>query len=202
MARNDINPYRGGGLPGGSDSFQSIQREMNRLFDDVFRGFGMPLSRRLQGEGAGVLQPDVDVSETDKEIRVCADLPGVSDSDVHVELNEDVLNIRADRRQERKEDREDFHVTERSYGTFQRSLRLPSSIDADKVEASFENGVLTVIIPKTEESQRSRRIAVLGRGGPRAGTAQADAGSIGAERDAGAAAGGPEERRDDRPQEA
>ena len=175
MARNDLNPYRGGGLMRGSDPFMSLHREMNRLFDDVFRGFGAPTSSNAQGEQSGVmLQPDIDVSESEQEIKVCADLPGVSENDIHVELNDDVLSIRAERQQERKQENENYHVVERSYGTFQRSLRLPQSIDSEGVAANFENGVLTITVPKSPSSERSRKVQVQGKG-QRAG----DAGGMG-----------------------
>jgi HSP20 family protein len=115
------------------------------------------------GRGA-LLAPHMDVSETDKEIRIQAELPGVSESDIDVSPNEDVLTIRAEKKQERKEDREGVHVSERSYGTFQRSIRLPFQVDAEKVQARFENGVLHVTLPKTAPQERSRKIQIQGGG--------------------------------------
>jgi HSP20 family protein len=153
----------GSGVPAGSDPFMSLHREMNRLFDDVFRGFGLPASASGGGQDSmAVMSPQIDVSESDKEIRICADLPGVREQDVDIRLDENVLTIRAERKQERDEENENYHVIERSHGSFQRSLRLPAGIDAENVDASFENGVLTVRIPKSSEAQRSRRIQIQG----------------------------------------
>jgi HSP20 family protein len=147
---------------GGSDPFLTLHREMNRLFDDVLRGG--PVSSGGQGgsQGGVLLAPHMDVSETDKELRLQAELPGVSESDIEVSLNEDVLTLRAEKKQERKEEREGVHFSERAFGTFQRSLRLPFQVNPDQVQARFENGVLSVILPKTQLQERSRRIQIQG----------------------------------------
>ena len=147
---------------GGSDPFLTLHREMNRLFDDVLRGG--PVSSGGQGgsQGSVLLAPHMDVSETDRELRVQAELPGVSESDIEVSLNEDVLTIRAEKKQERKEEREGVHFSERAFGTFQRSLRLPFQVNPDQVQARFENGVLSVTLPKTQPQERSRRIQIQG----------------------------------------
>jgi HSP20 family protein len=178
MARNPLSPFRSGGLMGGGfggDPFMSLHRQMNRLFDDVLRESTgqMPSSQGQGGEG-GMLMPHMDVSETDKELKVCAELPGVSEKDVDVRLEDDVLVIRAEKKFERKDEKENYHFMERSYGTFQRSLRLPFRVEPDQVQADFNNGVLTVTLPKTRAQDRSRRIQVQGSGQPR-GEAQRDA---------------------------
>ena len=173
MARNPMTPFRpGGGLfPG--DPFLSLHREMNRLFDDVFRGVGLPAASGSQGQGdvGTFVHASMNVSETDKEIRITAELPGVAEQDIDVSLDDDVLTIRGEKKFERKDDKENFHFVERSYGTFQRSLRLPYAVESEQVRASFENGVLTVTVPKTERQERSRRIQVQGQGAPGQGTA-------------------------------
>lgn len=168
MARNPLSPFRSGGLAErggyGGDPFLSLHREMNRLFDDVLRGsFGVPVQSGEQGRG--MMMPHMDVSETENEVRICAELPGVSEKDVDVSLSGDVLTIRGEKKLERKDDTENYHFVERSYGTFQRSLRLPYAVDPDQVQASFENGVLTVTLPKGKEQERSRRIQVIGSNG-------------------------------------
>ena len=99
----------------------------------------------------------MNVSETDKEIRITAELPGVDQNDVDVSLDDDVLTIRGEKKFEQKEEKENFHFVERSYSTFQRSVRLPFPVDPEQVNASFENGVLTVSLPKTAQQERSRR---------------------------------------------
>jgi HSP20 family protein len=163
MARNPLSPYRSGGLSSDySDPFLSLHREMNRLFDDVFRGsFG---GRQIEpGERGGAIMPDIDISERENEVRICAELPGVKQEDVEVTLSDDVLTIRGEKKFERKDEKENYHFMERSYGTFQRSLRIPYSVNPDQVKADFENGVLTVTLPKTPQQEKSRRIQVSGQ---------------------------------------
>ncbi len=145
---------------GGADPFLALHREMNRLFDDVLRG-GSPAAQG-RGQGSVMLAPHMDVSETDKEVRIKAELPGVTEKDIDVSLDDDVLTIRAEKRQERREEREGVHVSERAFGTFQRSIRLPFPVNADQVKAGFENGVLTVTLPKTQPEEKTRRIQVQG----------------------------------------
>jgi HSP20 family protein len=183
MARNPMTPFRPGGgmVPG--DPFLSLHREMNRLFDDVFRGAGLPAAE-TQGQGGGTfVNASMNVSETDKEIRITAELPGVTEQDLDISLDDDVLTIRGEKKFERKDSKENFHFVERSYGTFQRSLRLPYAVNPDQVQASFENGVLTVTVPKTGRQERSRRIQVQGQGmtgqGATGGTGQQSTGPSG-----------------------
>jgi HSP20 family protein len=147
---------------GGGDPFLTLYRQMNRLFDDALRGGLGPSGAQGGSQGGLLLAPDVDVNETDTEVRVTAELPGVSEQDIEVSLREDVLTIRAEKRQERQEERRGVHVSERAYGTFQRELRLPVPVNPDQVQARFENGVLTVTLPKTQPQERSRRIQVRG----------------------------------------
>jgi HSP20 family protein len=152
-----------GGLFGqGADPFLTLHREMNRLFDDVLRG--VPASAGGQGGNRTgmLLAPSVDVTENDKEVRIQAEMPGVSEKDVEVSLDDDVLTIRAEKKQERKEEREGVHFSERAFGTFQRSLRLPFQVNPERVEARFENGVLSVTLPKSPQQERSRRIRIQG----------------------------------------
>ena len=109
-----------------------------------------------------MMMPHMDVSETDQELRICAELPGVNEEDVEVRLEDNVLVIRGEKKFERKEEKENYHFSERSYGTFQRALRLPGAVEPDQVKARFENGVLTVTVPKSEQHERSRRIQIQG----------------------------------------
>jgi HSP20 family protein len=166
MARNPMTPFRPGGGMFPGDPFLSLHREMNRLFDDVFRGTGLPTASGSPGQGdvGNFVNASMNVSETENEIRITAELPGVTEQDIDVSLDADVLTIRGEKKFERKDEKENFHFVERSYGTFQRSLRLPFPLDPDQVQASFENGVLTVTLPKTGRQERSRRIQVQGRG--------------------------------------
>ncbi|QRM36100.1 Hsp20/alpha crystallin family protein [Microvirga sp. VF16] len=163
MARNPLTPFRSGfGLLGGDDPFLSPHREMNRLFDDVLRGTSLPSTGR-QGEGGNVINAQMNVSETQNEIRITAELPGVSEQDIDINLEDDMLTIRGEKKFERKDEKENFHFVECSYGTFQRSVRLPFPMNPDQVQARFENGVLTVTVPKTGRPERSHRIQIQGR---------------------------------------
>jgi len=166
MARNPLTPYRGGGLLGGGlDPLFSLHRDMNRLFDEVMGG-GQPLMGGQAGQGGQgqIINAHMSVSETEHEIRVAAELPGVREEDIDVSLNDDILTLRGEKKFERQDEKENFHFVERSFGTFQRSIRLPFPIDPDQVRASFDNGVLTVTLPKSAQQERTRRIQVR-RGG-------------------------------------
>src|SRR5829696_9647629 len=168
MARNPLSQFRTGGLTGGglaSDPFLSLHRDVNRLFDEVFRGStGQAPAGQGQGQTgeSGMLMPHMDVSESDREWTICAELPGVSEEDVDVRLEDDVLVIRGEKKFERKNEKENYHFVERSYGTFQRALRLPGPVDPDQVRARSDNGVLTVTLHKTEQQERSKRIQIQG----------------------------------------
>lgn len=189
MARNPLTPFHpGSSFPGGGDPFLSLHRDMNRLFDDMLRGTGLPPTRS-QGQGGSFVAAHMDVSETENEIRITAELPGVTDQDIDVSLDGDVLTIRGEKKFERQDDKENFHFMERSYGSFQRALRLPYPVDPEQVRASFENGVLTVTVPKSVQQQRSRRIQVQGTGAQGTGGAQGGQSTTGG---AGAPGGTPD----------
>lgn len=157
MVRNALSPF-GGSY--GRDPFFSLQREMNRLFDDAFRGFGGPTGPAQQP--GGVLEARINVSETNGELRISAELPGVDEKDVEVTLDGDLLTIRGEKKfeQERGGDKERYHFVERAYGSFQRAVQLPYSVNSEDVRAEFHNGVLTLTLPKTEQQQRTRKIPI------------------------------------------
>jgi HSP20 family protein len=129
------------------DPFMTLHREMNRLFDDVFRGFDMvPLGSMSRMAG----WPQVEVVESDKDIRVSAELPGLDDKDVEVLMHDGVLTIRGEKKSEFEDKERAF--SERHYGRFERRIPLNREIEDDKVDASFRNGVLTVILPKSAQA--------------------------------------------------
>jgi HSP20 family protein len=166
MARQFLAPFSPGrslverGF--GGDPFMSLHREVNRLFDEALRGLGQPLVAGEGAAGGSFVPAHMDVSETENDVRVRAELPGVSEKDVEVTLDDDLLTIRGEKRLERKDEKENFHFMERSYGTFQRSLRLPFPVSPDQIQAEFNNGVLTVTLPKTKAQDRSHRIQIGG----------------------------------------
>jgi len=168
MARNSLIPSSFGA----SDPLLSLHREMNRMFDDVFRGsFARPAGSSSQAAQPTFFNASMNVSETPNELHVSVELPGVSEQDVDISLNDDLLTIRGEKKFERDRgggDKESYHYVERSYGVFERSLRLPFQVNADEVRANFENGVLTITVPKSAQQERSRRIQIQGSGQGRA----------------------------------
>jgi len=135
----------------------SLQRHMNRLFDEFFgRDFAIEPFR-----GVGEWIPALDIAETDDAIIVKAELPGLARNDVELTLTDDVLTVRGEKKAENEEKTKSFHRVERSYGSFERSVRLSTSVKPDKVMATFKNGVLTVHLPKVEAARtRSVKIKV------------------------------------------
>lgn len=134
----------------------SLHREVNRLFEDVFRGFGMP------GFERSMSWPYVEIGETDKDIRVTAELPGLDEKDVELTVEEGVLILRGEKRAEVED--KDRGYSERSYGRFERRIGLPRDVDRDRVTATFKNGILTVLLPRTEAANENvRRIPVNGK---------------------------------------
>jgi HSP20 family protein len=138
------------------DPFMTLHREMNRLFDDVFRGFDMaPLGSMSRMAG----WPHLEVVETDKDVRITAELPGLEEKDVEVLMGDGVLTIRGEKKSE-VEDRERA-FSERFYGRFERRIPLAWEVEEGKIDASFKNGVLTVTLPKAAESRPEvKRIAI------------------------------------------
>ena len=141
--------------------FMALNRDVARLFDELLQS---PL-RATPAEQASldaptIMSPQINVSETNSEIRVTAELPGVDPDHLEVDVIDDMLMIRGEKTLEREADDENFHLLERTYGSFQRNIQLPFNPTSDQVRANFENGVLTVTIPKGEQQQRMRRIEV------------------------------------------
>ena len=138
---------------------------MNRLFDEVMGG-EVPFATGQAGQGGQgqIITTSMSVSETENEIRVFAELPGLREEDIDVSLNDDLLTIRGEKKFERRDEKDNFHFVERSFGTFQRSIQLPFSINPDQVQASFDNGVLTATLSKSAQQECTRRTQVQ-RGG-------------------------------------
>ena len=143
------------------DSFLSLHREVNRLFDDVFRGFGSGLPSLGNGSAFRAGWPSVEISEADKEIKVTAEVPGLEEKDIEVLLNDGVLTLKGEKRSETEDEERQF--SERYYGRFERRIPLGVDVDEDKVDASFKNGLLTVTLPKSEKAQTQvKRITING----------------------------------------
>jgi HSP20 family protein len=123
-----------------------LRREVDRMWEDFFgpRGWGL---RPWEGEWA----PAIDVSETADKVEVKAEVPGIDPKEINITLTGDVLTIKGEKKSEREETKESYHLVERSYGSFSRSLTLPAAVEVDQIDARYEKGVLTVTCPKKEE---------------------------------------------------
>ncbi len=145
--------------------FESLRREIDQLFDDFdggvwrwpFRRSSFDIEPFRRYEAAFGAVPAVDVTETDKAYEIAAELPGMNDKNVEVKLADGVLTIKGEKQEEKEEKKKDYYLQERSFGSFQRSFQVPDGVDADKIEASFKNGVLTVKLPKSAEAQKTAK---------------------------------------------
>ena len=139
-----------GGVP--AHPLQRLHHEIDRLFDQTFRGFGLfpfgfdqPLLPRLSD---GILKPTLDLGASDKEYTITVEVPGVDEKDVKLEIVNDTLTISGEKKQAKEEKKKNYYRMERSYGSFQRVLSLPEDADQDKINATFKKGVLTVTMPR------------------------------------------------------
>ena len=167
MAITDLVPWKKNGtsVPVSrrqeEDAFLDFKRQMNSLFDDFFeRPFGLsPFlgETNLMSDFA----PRLDISETEKEISISAELPGLEPEDIHISLDHNTLTFSGEKRAEKEEKGKRFHRVERSYGSFHRSIPLPDEVNEDKIDATFKRGVLKVKLPKTQAAQqKSKRITI------------------------------------------
>lgn len=141
-------------------AFFPIQREMNRIFDDFFRGWDLASPGTAEGR-FGFFQPSIDVKHSEKEIFVKAELPGLDEKDIEVLLTDDALTIRGEKRDEKEEKGKTYYHMERSYGFFNRVIPLPADVDQKKVQAQFKNGVLSITLQKTqEEKAKGKKIPI------------------------------------------
>lgn len=131
--------------------FFALQREVNRLFEDFFAL--TPQER----EDWMTEYPQIDVRETDKDLKVSAELPGMTDKDIEVLISGDSLTIKGEKKEEKEDKKENYHRMERRYGSFRRVLQLPGEVKADQARATFKNGVLEISIPKSEEAQKEKK---------------------------------------------
>lgn len=149
---------------GGMMGFDSLRREMNRLFDEFTHDFWPERSSSFWGSQESTsFMPEIDVKETDDTMIVTAELPGMKEDDLDIELTGESLILKGQKRQEHEEKSSEFHRMERRYGSFMRTISLPDEVDRDKVEAEFKDGVLRINLPKTEQGKsHRRRITVKG----------------------------------------
>ena len=146
-----------------TESLFQLHREVDRLFDEAFRGFGLGFPRlnlpastpSLLPQWQGVLRPSLDIHETEKQYVITLEVPGVEEKDIQLTLDDDVLWVRGEKRQEEERKDAQYHFVERSYGSFQRALNLPADANQDAINASFKNGVLTITLDKREQPAAS-----------------------------------------------
>ena len=142
-----------------------MHHEMDRMFDDFFRDFGLSTPSWSRGLAPsfseGWLKPSVDISATDREYTIHVELPGISEKDVRVELSGDTLKISGEKKHEQEDKGKEYYSVERSYGSFQRVLSLPEDANGDQIEAKFKNGVMTITLPRKESAKpKSKQIEV------------------------------------------
>jgi HSP20 family protein len=157
--RNDGNQVPSVFRDGERDPFLSLHREVNRLFDDVFRGFGSGSPPLGKASAFGGSWPNIEISTGEKEIKLTAEVPGLEEKDIEVLLDDGVLTLKGEKRSETED--KDRQFSERYYGRFERRIPIGYEVKEDEVDARFKNGVLTVTLPKTEKAQSQvKRITI------------------------------------------
>lgn len=137
----------------------ALQSDINHVFEDFWRKVENGWSDRT--ELAGLANPSTDITETDESVDVSIELPGMTEKDIDVSLSSTAMTIRGEKKIEHEEKRKGVYMSERSYGSFYRTVPLPAGVDPDKADATFKNGVLTISLPKTAEAQaKVKRIPV------------------------------------------
>jgi HSP20 family protein len=156
--------------PSAWQPFESLRGDIEQIFDQFTRGFGVPMMGRRQLDlepswrvqtSSDLSPPAIDVVEKEKEYQIAAELPGLDEKDVEISVADDVLTISGEKKEEKEETADNYYLSERRYGSFQRSFQLPAGVDSDKIAATFQKGVLTVTVPKAPEAQhKTKKIAV------------------------------------------
>ena len=134
----DLVPFR---------QFERTRRNFDQLWDSLF-------GRGLEGRVGGEWLPSLDLAETDNELVVKAELPGMDPKDIDISLSDGMLTIKGEKKQEKEEKKSDYHFVERSYGAFTRSIQLPKQVQREKINASYKNGLLRITLPKSEEAKK------------------------------------------------
>jgi HSP20 family protein len=129
--------------------FDRMRKEMDHLWNSFFES---GLRRRTEGGMEWI--PSLDVSETKNELVVKAEVPGLDPKDIDISLSDGLLTIRGEKKQEKEEKEANYHLVERSYGSFTRSVQLPKEIQSEKISASYKNGILKITLPKSEEAKK------------------------------------------------
>lgn len=148
------------------DPLTGLHAEIDRIFDTAFRSFGISLpSHRPQSPGLvedTLLKPHVDIAGSDAEYTITAELPGVDEKDIHIELRNNILKIKAEKRQEENKAGKGYYRIERRYGAFQRLLTLPEDANVEAIKAKSQNGVVTIRIPRRPSVEASTKKIPIG----------------------------------------
>lgn len=142
------------------------RREVDRLFEDFpwRRSREFDVDPFLRGELSLAKAPAVDIAEKEKEYEITAELPGMEEKNIDVKFANGMLTIKGEKKEEKEEKEKDYYLSERRFGSFQRSFTVPEGVDTDKIDASFKNGVLTVILPKSKEAQKREQNIEIKKG--------------------------------------
>jgi HSP20 family protein len=159
------------GEMGATFPLMTLRTQMDRLFDDFMSDWRLPsLSRDLfsmpafQAQGESMVDVRFDVSESDEGIEVTAELPGMAEKDVEIALDDGVLTIKGEKKFEKETKDRDYHLSERRYGNFARSMRLPDSIDQEHIRANFDKGILSIMLPKRPEAKAQKKKIEISKG--------------------------------------
>ena len=151
--------------------FESLRREVDRLFDEFDGGFWrspfrspfFDLAPFRRSEATFTAAPAVDVSETDKAYEITAEMPGMDETNIEVKVANGVLTIKGEKQEDKEEKKKDYYMRERSFGSFERNFQVPEGVETDRIEANFKNGVLSVTLPKSAAAQKAeKKITVKG----------------------------------------
>jgi HSP20 family protein len=149
----------------GMNPLVQLRRDMDRLFEDFAHGLfpfrmRMPDVESVWGAESRALQPAMDVVEHPDRYEVIAELPGLDEKNIQIRLSSGMLILTGEKKDEREEKDRNYHLSERRYGSFQRMLRLPDGVDEGRIEARFKKGILTVVVPKSEQAKRETTIPI------------------------------------------
>lgn len=170
MANTPVEVKKSAPAPSGvPDAWRSLRSEMDRLFDRFGSGWGFPSIGRMfdaapsfrYESSFSVPSPAVDITEDDSSYKVTAELPGMSEKEIEVVVSGDTMTLKGEKKQEKEQKEKNFYLSERSYGSFQRSFYVPEGVDRDKIAADFSKGVLTITMPKTAKAvEQQKKIEV------------------------------------------
>lgn len=160
MSLKDLVPFGRKDVPVRKDSdhpFAHFRKEFDDLFDNFFRSFDLQPFEST----TGAFSPRIDVVDSEQEISIKAELPGMDEKDIDVSISRGVLTLRGEKKQEKEDKGRDYYRMERSYGSFSRSIQLPAEVDETKIKASFKKGVLDIAMPKTQKlAEETKKIKV------------------------------------------